>query len=96
VPGDLDRIFDLAYRSDDARSPSTDGGAGLGLAIARGFVEAHDGELTVQNVEDGCRFVIRLRLDDVDSAESIAHERGHADAERGLRAESQEVGGPLR
>jgi signal transduction histidine kinase len=56
---DIDRVFDLAYRGDAARSPG-DRGAGLGLAIARGLVEAHAGEIDVANAEDGCRFTVRL------------------------------------
>jgi signal transduction histidine kinase len=39
-----------------------DGGAGLGLAIARGIVEAHHGEITVRNNGPGCRFTVRLPL----------------------------------
>ncbi|HEV2087388.1 MAG TPA: HAMP domain-containing sensor histidine kinase [Cryptosporangiaceae bacterium] len=35
-------------------------GGGLGLAIARGLVEAHHGEIGVINVEDGCRFTVRI------------------------------------
>jgi signal transduction histidine kinase len=58
--GDLDRVFDLAYRGDAARSPGLDGGAGLGLAIARGFVEAHRGDIAVSNEDGGCRFTVRL------------------------------------
>jgi signal transduction histidine kinase len=58
--GDLDRVFDLAYRGDAARSPGVDGGAGLGLAIARGFVEAHRGDIAVRNEPGGCRFIVRL------------------------------------
>jgi signal transduction histidine kinase len=56
--GQIDRVFDLAYRGDDARSPG--GGAGLGLAIARGLVEAHDGDIGVSNDNGGCRFTVRL------------------------------------
>ena len=56
--GDLDRVFELAYRGDAARSPG--GGGGLGLAIAKGLVEAHQGVLTVQNGDVGCCFVVRL------------------------------------
>lgn len=59
---DLDRVFDLAFRGDGARSPSADGGGGLGLAIARGLVEAHDGAIAVRNDGPGCRFTIQLPL----------------------------------
>ncbi len=58
---ELPRVFEMAYRGDAARTPS-DGGAGLGLAVARGLVEAHQGEITVANEGDGCRFTIRLPL----------------------------------
>jgi signal transduction histidine kinase len=58
---DLDRVFDLAYRGDAARTPG-DGGAGLGLAVARGLVEAHHGEISVRNEGPGCRFTVRLPL----------------------------------
>jgi signal transduction histidine kinase len=58
---DLDRVFDLAYRGDAARTPGVDlGGAGLGLAIARGLVEAFDGAIAVRNEPGGCRFTVRL------------------------------------
>jgi signal transduction histidine kinase len=57
---DLDRVFDLAYRGDAARTPSANGGAGLGLAIARGLVEACDGAIAVRNEPGGCRFTVRL------------------------------------
>lgn len=59
---DLDRVFDVAFRGEAARSPAGDGGAGLGLAIARGIVEAHDGEIAVSNEGAGCRFVVRIPL----------------------------------
>lgn len=58
---DLPRLFDVAFRGETARTPG--GGAGLGLAIARGIVEAHAGEIGVSNAGDGCRFVVRLPLD---------------------------------
>lgn len=61
-PHDLERVFDLAYRGDAARTPGASGGAGLGLAIARGFVEAHRGDIAVRNEGDGCRFTVRLPL----------------------------------
>lgn len=60
---DLDRVFDLAFRGEAARTPGPDTGAGLGLAIARGIVEAHHGDISVRNEGPGCRFTLRLPLD---------------------------------
>jgi signal transduction histidine kinase len=57
---DLPYVFDLAWRGTDARSPAPDSGAGLGLAIVRGVVEAHRGSVRVANTLDGCRFEMRL------------------------------------
>jgi signal transduction histidine kinase len=56
---DLERVFEPGFRGDTARTPD-DRGAGLGLAIARGFVEAHHGAVTVRNENGGCRFTVRL------------------------------------
>jgi signal transduction histidine kinase len=58
---DLDSVFEMAYRGDAARTPG-DGGGGLGLAVARGLVEAHHGEISVHNAGPGCRFTVRLPL----------------------------------
>jgi signal transduction histidine kinase len=57
---DLASVFDLAWRGSEARTPKADSGAGLGLAIVRGIVEAHQGQVSVVNGGDGCRFEIRL------------------------------------
>ena len=48
-PGDESRIFEKFYRgaAPDAR------GAGLGLAICRGIVEAHGGRIWAENRPDG-------------------------------------------
>ena len=54
----LDRVFDVAYRADPARTPGS--GAGLGLAIAKGLVEAHQGQLSVRNENGGACFTLRL------------------------------------
>lgn len=51
-PDDLGRIFEQFYRGEEARSRAT-GGAGLGLAIARGIVLAHGGEIWAENVAGG-------------------------------------------
>jgi len=57
---DLDRVFEVAWRGTAARTPEPLAGAGLGLAIVRGIVEAHSGEVDVRNVVGGCRFEVRL------------------------------------
>ncbi|HZD02602.1 MAG TPA: HAMP domain-containing sensor histidine kinase [Actinomycetes bacterium] len=54
---DLPRVFERLWRGDPARSSR---GAGLGLAIARGFVEAHGGAIDVANVPGGCEFTVEL------------------------------------
>lgn len=59
---DLPRVFDVAFRGEASRTPTAGGGAGLGLAIAQGIVEAHDGMIGVVNEGQGCRFEIRLPL----------------------------------
>lgn len=56
---DLDRVFDVAFRGDVSRSRDT-GGGGLGLAIARGLVEARAGRISVRNRAGGCEFTVRL------------------------------------
>jgi signal transduction histidine kinase len=58
---ELDLVFEMAYRGDAARTPGDTGG-GLGLAVARGLVEAHDGEISVRNAEPGCCFTVTLPL----------------------------------
>ncbi len=50
IPSDkLPRVFDRFYRVDESRS---DGGAGLGLALAKEIVSLHKGELEVESIEN--------------------------------------------
>ncbi len=71
IPDDArGRVFDVAYRGTQARTPDAPdeidvhtARAGLGLAIVKGIVEAHDGAVAVENVAGpapGCRFLVRL------------------------------------
>ncbi|MEW1721920.1 HAMP domain-containing sensor histidine kinase [Streptomyces sp. NPDC093109] len=63
-----ERIFERFVRLDDARSRD-EGGAGLGLAIARDVAERHGGTLTVGRAECGGA-LFELRLPPADGAEA--------------------------
>jgi two-component system, OmpR family, sensor histidine kinase KdpD len=56
-PQSAERVFEKFYRGDSRKT----GGLGLGLSIARGFVEAHGGKLAAENRDGGgARFSISL------------------------------------
>ena len=55
----LAKVFETGWRGSPARD-GDDGGAGLGLAIARGVVRSHDGQIGVRNTGDGCAFELEL------------------------------------
>jgi heavy metal sensor kinase len=56
---DRERIFERFVRLDAARGP--DGGAGLGLAIARSIAEAHGGTLVLARSDSsGSSFLVRV------------------------------------
>lgn len=59
-PRDLPFVFDRFYRGDASRSRAT-GGAGLGLAIAKGIIEAHHGRINVRSeLTHGTTFEVLL------------------------------------
>ena len=55
----LPKVFEKFYRVPGTKA----GGTGLGLSISRGFVEAHQGTMKVENREGGgAQFTIRLPM----------------------------------
>jgi signal transduction histidine kinase len=60
APEHLSHIFDRFYRADPSRDRAT-GGAGIGLSVARGIVQAHGGAIDVRSVVgQGTEFTITL------------------------------------
>ena len=66
----LPYVFDRFYRADYARSRGA-GGVGLGLAIVRSIVTAHDGAVTLRSTEgQGSTITVTLPLVREDSSET--------------------------
>jgi two-component system, OmpR family, sensor histidine kinase KdpD len=55
-PTQIEKVFDKFYRLDNTKT----GGTGLGLSIVKGFTEAHNGTVTLENVPHGARFTIEV------------------------------------
>jgi two-component system sensor histidine kinase KdpD len=54
---EISLIFNKFYRVEGSKA----GGTGLGLSIAKGFTEAHNGTITVENrINGGAKFTIRI------------------------------------
>lgn len=66
--GELHRIFERFYRTDQARSRST-GGTGLGLAIVKHIATNHGGKVEVASIPgEGSTFTLRLPARSADAA----------------------------
>jgi two-component system sensor histidine kinase KdpD len=78
LPPDFVNIaFDKFSRAPGSRS----GGAGLGLSICKGFVEAHGGTITAENrpTRGGARFTIRMPIGAADApAQTLEAAQIHA------------------
>jgi two-component system, OmpR family, sensor histidine kinase BaeS len=59
-PEELEKLFDRLYRVDSSRNRAT-GGAGLGLAICKNIVEAHEGSIRALASPTG-GVLIRIKL----------------------------------
>lgn len=62
----LTRMFEVGWRASTARTPepalSGSPGAGLGLAIVRGIVEAHGGDVRAEHAPQGFRLSVALPI----------------------------------
>lgn len=83
---DLEHLFETGWRKNpdsgrDRRQPGPDAwtrssgyaGAGIGLSVTAGIVGAHDGTVSVENVDGGCRF--RLLLPAMDAVTGTVGEQ---------------------
>jgi signal transduction histidine kinase len=63
VPAEYqEKIFDHFVRADNRLTRQV-GGAGLGLAICKGFVEAHNGRVWVRSAQPGAIFGFSLPIE---------------------------------
>lgn len=55
----LEQLFERFYRAETSRTQET-ASTGLGLAIAKGIIELHDGTITAETSEKWTKFIIEL------------------------------------
>ncbi len=69
-PEDASRVFERFWRADSSRQRGAGGGAGLGMAIVAGIVQAHGGAVrVVQTPGGGATIEVALPLADAPAAE---------------------------
>ncbi|RME89870.1 MAG: PAS domain-containing protein, partial [Anaerolineae bacterium] len=75
-PEERKRIFQSFYRVDNSLSRPASG-AGLGLAICQGFVQAHGGEIWVEPRPKGTCIAFSIPLDSASEAEPVPRYSRH-------------------
>src|ERR1700730_12291682 len=74
IPAELrERVFDKFFRAMHANPGTARPGMGMGLAIARGIVEAHGGRIWIEtaNATGGTRVALTLPLGDDDDSSAV-------------------------
>lgn len=77
---DLSHVFTPGWRKSESRGRSVGqnragslfAGAGVGLSVVAGIVQAHGGRVTVDNRDGGCRFTLAFPVGDVGASERVA------------------------
>ena len=78
APSDIPHLFKRFWRAEKSRSRST-GGAGIGLAIVRELVDAHDGVIdVVSRPGEGSTFCVRLPAQAAPSVRQRSERAGSA------------------
>jgi two-component system sensor histidine kinase KdpD len=76
-PADVERVFDKFYRVLNTEKAARTTGSGLGLAVCRGLIEAHGGQIWVENRQGGgaiFRFTLPLGTLPLGKAEGMQHD----------------------
>ncbi len=83
---DLGNIFDRFYQVDKIHP----NGSGIGLSLAKAFVELHDGTIEVESTEGkGTKFAVSLPVRHIDTAEATEVARAIPESE--IEAELSEI-----